>query len=48
VRWRLQLFRLVYAVSYLLDWRRSHAGHRYRMSQARSEFTGGTTPLDRV
>ncbi|MBV8341279.1 MAG: tryptophan 7-halogenase [Gammaproteobacteria bacterium] len=48
VRWRLQLFRLVYAVSYLLDLRRSHAGHRYRMSQARSEFTGGTTPLDRV
>ena len=48
VLWRLQLFKLVYAILYLRNWRPAHVAHRYRMSQARSEFTGGNTPLDRV
>jgi flavin-dependent dehydrogenase len=43
---RLQLFKLVYALCGLRDWRRWRAEHRYRLAQARSRFTGGTTPLD--
>jgi flavin-dependent dehydrogenase len=48
VLWRLQLFKLVYAISGLRDWRRWRAEHRYRLEQARLQFTGGTTPLDKV
>jgi flavin-dependent dehydrogenase len=48
VVWRLQLFKLVYALMCVRNWRRSRAGHRHRMIEARSEFTGGNTPLDRV
>ncbi|HET6806862.1 MAG TPA: NAD(P)/FAD-dependent oxidoreductase [Frateuria sp.] len=44
---KLRLFKLVYAISALRDWRRSRAERRYRLAQARSEFSGGTTPLDR-
>jgi flavin-dependent dehydrogenase len=44
---KLRLFKLVYAVNVLLDWRRSRAERKYRLAQARSEFTGGNTPLDR-
>jgi flavin-dependent dehydrogenase len=47
VLWRLRLFKLVYAIGFLRDWRRSRVEHRYRLAQARAEFTGGTTPLDR-
>jgi flavin-dependent dehydrogenase len=47
VLWRLQLFKLVYAIGVLRDWRRSRAEHRYRLAQARAQFTGGNTPLDR-
>jgi flavin-dependent dehydrogenase len=43
---RLSLFKLVYAVSGLRDWRRWRSEHKYRLAQARSEFTGGNTPLD--
>jgi flavin-dependent dehydrogenase len=46
VLWRLQLFKLVYAINGMLDWRRWRAGHNYRLAQARSQFTGGNTPLD--
>ena len=46
VLWRLQLFKLVYAVSGLRDFRRWRAEHKYRLAQARSQFTGGNTPLD--
>jgi flavin-dependent dehydrogenase len=46
VLWRLQLFKLVYAISVLRDWRRSRAEHKYRLAQARARFTGGDTPLD--
>jgi flavin-dependent dehydrogenase len=47
VWWRLQLFKLVYALCGLRDWRRWRDEHRYRLAQARSQFTGGTTPLDK-
>lgn len=43
---KLRLFKLVYALCVLRDWRRSRAEHKYRLAQARSEFSGGTTPLD--
>jgi flavin-dependent dehydrogenase len=45
---RLALFKLVYAISGLRDWRRWRAEHRYRLAQARSQFSGGTTPLDKT
>ncbi|MEA3176460.1 MAG: hypothetical protein QOF42_3871, partial [Gammaproteobacteria bacterium] len=48
VLWRLQLFKLIYALCGLRDWRRWRNEHRYRMAQARSQFTGGTTPLDKL
>ncbi len=45
---RLSLFKLVYAMAGLRDWRRWRSEHKYRLAQARSEFTGGNTPLDKV
>jgi flavin-dependent dehydrogenase len=48
VLWRLQLFKLVYGILALRDWRRWRAGHRYRLAQAGAQFTGGNTPLDRI
>ena len=45
---RLTLFKLVYAICFLRDWRRSRAEHKYRLKQARAQFTGGNTPLDKV
>jgi flavin-dependent dehydrogenase len=48
VLWRLQMFKLVYAFCGLLDWRRWRTEHKYRLEQARSQFTGGTTPLDKA
>jgi flavin-dependent dehydrogenase len=48
VLWRLTLFKLVYALCGLRDWRSWRAEHRYRLAQARSEFSGGNTPLDKV
>jgi flavin-dependent dehydrogenase len=47
VLWRLRLFKLVYAICALRDWRRWREEHRYRLAQARSQFTGGNTPLDK-
>jgi flavin-dependent dehydrogenase len=47
VLWRLRLFKLIYALCGLRDWRRWREEHRYRLAQARSQFTGGTTPLDK-
>jgi len=46
VLWRLKLFKLIYAMVGLRNWRRWRAEHKYRLAQARSNFTGGTTPLD--
>jgi len=48
VLWRLRLFKLVYAALCLRHWRRWRAEHRYRLAQARLQFTGGTTPVDHV
>ena len=48
VVWRLRLFRLVYGLVGLRHWREWRAGHAYRMAQARAQFSGGTTPLDKV
>lgn len=48
VLWRLKLFKLVYAISGLRDFRHWRAEHKYRLAQARSQFTGGNTPLDKV
>ena len=45
---RLQLFKLVYALRILLDWRGWSKERRYRLAQARSQFIGGTTPLDKI
>jgi flavin-dependent dehydrogenase len=45
---RLRLFKLVYLLVALRDWRRFRAEHRYRLAQARAQFTGGNTPLDRI
>jgi hypothetical protein len=47
VLWRVKLFRLVYGLCALRDWRRWRAEQRYRLAQARSQFTGGNTPLDK-
>jgi flavin-dependent dehydrogenase len=46
VLWRLQLFKLVYAIAGLRDFRSWRAEHKYRLAQARSQFTGGDTPQD--
>jgi flavin-dependent dehydrogenase len=48
VLWRLRLFKLVYAICGVRDWRRWRREHQYRLAQARSQFTGGNTPLDKV
>jgi hypothetical protein len=48
VLWRLRLFKLIYAFSGLRDWQRWRAGHKYRLAQARTEFTAGSTPLDKA
>jgi flavin-dependent dehydrogenase len=45
---RLRLFKLVYVIAGLRDWRRWRSEHKYRLAQARSQFTGGNTPLDKV
>jgi flavin-dependent dehydrogenase len=45
---KLGLFKLVYAICTLRDWRRSRVEHKYRLAQARAQFTGGNTPLDKV
>jgi flavin-dependent dehydrogenase len=46
VLWRLRIFKIVYAIRNLGQWRRAAVAHGYRMAQARARFTGGTTPLD--
>jgi len=46
VLWRLQLFKLVYGALALREWGRWRAGRRFRLAQARAQFSGGTTPLD--
>jgi hypothetical protein len=41
---RLRLFKLVYAIAVLRDFRRWRAENKYRLAQARAEFTGADTP----
>jgi flavin-dependent dehydrogenase len=45
---RLNLFKLVYVIAGLRDWRRWRSEHKYRLAQARSQFSGGNTPLDKI
>lgn len=45
---RLRLFKLVYAFCALRDFRGWRTENKYRLAQARSQFSGGTTPLDRA
>jgi len=45
---RLTLFKFIYGFWAVRNWRPWRAEHRYRLAQARSEFTGGTTPLDQA
>jgi flavin-dependent dehydrogenase len=45
---RLRLFKLIYGLFGIRYWRDWRAEHRYRLAQARSQFTGGTTPLDKA
>jgi flavin-dependent dehydrogenase len=44
---RLRLFKLVYALAGLRHLKRWRSEHRYRLEQARVQFTGGNTPLDK-
>ena len=44
---RLRAFKFIYAMTALRHFLRWRSEHRYRMQQARLQFTGGTTPLDR-
>jgi flavin-dependent dehydrogenase len=44
---RLRAFKLVYALNALRHFMTWRSEHRYRLQQARLQFTGGTTPLDR-
>ncbi|HSC47772.1 MAG TPA: NAD(P)/FAD-dependent oxidoreductase [Gammaproteobacteria bacterium] len=45
---RLVFFRVIYYTLALFNWRRFYAEHRYRLAQAKAQFTGGNTPLDKV
>ena len=45
---RLRAFKLIYAITALRHLIRWRSEHRYRLEQARLQFTGGTTPLDRM
>jgi hypothetical protein len=47
VLWRLRMFKLIYALNCLIEWRRWRAARGYRLAQADARFSGGTTPLDR-
>jgi flavin-dependent dehydrogenase len=44
---RLRAFKIVYAMTALRHFVRWRGEHRYRLEQAKLQFTGGTTPLDR-
>jgi flavin-dependent dehydrogenase len=44
---RLRAFKVVYALTALRHFMGWRGEHRYRLEQAKLQFTGGTTPLDR-
>jgi flavin-dependent dehydrogenase len=45
---RIAAFRVVYGVLAIVNWRHWNHERRYRLAQARSQFTGGNTPLDKA
>ena len=45
---RIKAFQLVYMISALFDWRNWRSERKCRLEQARQQFTGGDTPLDKV
>jgi flavin-dependent dehydrogenase len=44
---KLRLFKLIYAACCLRNFRGWRAEHSYRLAQARLQFSGGNTPLDK-
>jgi flavin-dependent dehydrogenase len=48
VLWRIQLFKLIYTILGVFNWRNWRAEDSYRRAQARSDFSGGNPPLDPV
>ena len=44
---RIGLFKLLYGLIALTQWRGWRDEQRYRLAQARAQFSGGTTPLDK-
>ena len=44
---RIGMFKVLYGVIALTQWRSWRAEQRYRLAQARAQFSGGNTPLDR-
>jgi flavin-dependent dehydrogenase len=46
VRWRLEVFKMIYRIASLGDLREQARSHRLRRQQARAVFTGGTTGQD--
>ena len=44
---RLRAFKVIYVLSALRHFVRWFSEHRYRLQQARLQFSGGTTPVDR-
>ena len=48
VWWRLQLFRVIYTLYGLAHLPAWWGEHRYRLAQAKAQFTGGNTPVDPV
>jgi flavin-dependent dehydrogenase len=45
---RLRLFKVIYALTALRQLGQWWSEHRYRLRQAKLQFTGGTTPLDKT
>jgi flavin-dependent dehydrogenase len=43
---RLEVFKLIYRIRSLLHWRSWRRERRYRLAQARAQFSGGNTPQD--
>ena len=44
---RIGMFKVLYGVIALTQWRSWRAEQRYRLAQARAQFSGGNTPLDK-
>ncbi|MFI4967107.1 MAG: NAD(P)/FAD-dependent oxidoreductase [Gammaproteobacteria bacterium] len=48
VKLRLYMFRVIYALNAMGRWRAFYAEHRYRLAQAKAQFSGGNTPVDKA